>query len=86
MQQRGWQPSRRCSSCRSRWRSPGLGSGINGGTDGDAVLVFDVSGGTFDVLQGSTIGRGGSSSSSSGVVKGSHGGYECSWGGVSGGD
>ena len=29
-----------------------LAYGINGGTDGDTVLVFDVGGGTFDVRQG----------------------------------
>lgn len=29
-----------------------LAYGINGGTDGDTVLVFDVGGGTFDVRRG----------------------------------
>lgn len=34
-----------------------LAYGINGGTDGDTVLVFDVGGGTFDVRQASGMER-----------------------------
>lgn len=32
-----------------------LAYGINGGTDGDTVLVFDVGGGTFDVRCGGLL-------------------------------